>query len=82
MMLIFMNLLKWPYSSHGSPSLQPSGRASSKGTQGLFSVKNLFGEENINHQVKLSFVEKGNLIFSESNAMQRGIRKTLTFVKL
>ena len=47
MMLIFMNLLKWPYSSHGSPSLQPSGRASSKGTQGLFSVKNLFGEENI-----------------------------------
>ena len=36
-----------PYSSHGSPSLQPSGRASSKGTQGLFSVKNLFGEENI-----------------------------------
>ena len=42
-----MNLLKWPYSLHGSPSLQPSGRASSKGTQGLFSAKNLFGEENI-----------------------------------
>ena len=47
LMLTFMNVVKWPYSSHRSPSLQPSDRASSRGTQGLFSVKNLFGEENI-----------------------------------